>query len=174
MWQRTLLLSHPLCLPPWQGENHSVMQELACKRSRAVSKGVIACRQARAILFGEGATCRRRVWLRLAGGCAINAAMAFQRLIQTHHLYDGFRQVMRVGRHELLILQHDGDVHVLDNRCPHQGFPMDRGSIQGQRLVCPRHGFAFHLRNGDCLQANSCRLEVFRVEYQGSWLGVEL
>lgn len=100
--------------------------------------------------------------------------MAFYRLVQIHQLFDGFRLVTKVGRHELLVLQHDGLTHIVDNRCPHQGFPLDRGAIKGQRLFCPRHGFGFHLEKGDCFQAGSCTLPIYPVAYDGQWLGVEL
>lgn len=99
--------------------------------------------------------------------------MTFHRLVQTRHLHDGFRVVVPVNRMQLLVLQHAGRVYILDNACPHQGFPLAKGALQGDRLVCPRHGFAFHLRDGDCFQAN-CRLRTFRPRYDGNWLGVEL
>jgi nitrite reductase/ring-hydroxylating ferredoxin subunit len=100
--------------------------------------------------------------------------VAFHRLIQTHQLYDGFRCVVKVGRVELLILHHEGQTHIVDNRCPHQGFPLDRGTIKGERLFCPRHGFGFHLKHGDCFQASSCTLPIYVATYDGQWLGVEL
>jgi len=100
--------------------------------------------------------------------------MAFHRLAALHELHDGFRRVVRLGRHELLLLQHEGELFVLDNRCPHQGFPLDRGAVRGERLACPRHAFSFHLRTGECFQASSCRLPVFAVQYDGQWVGVEL
>ena len=100
--------------------------------------------------------------------------MTFHRIAQLNELYDGFRRVVRIGRDELLLLQHDGELHLLDNRCPHQGFPLDRGSLQGRRLVCPRHGFAFHLQSGECVQARSCTLPVHVVAYDGNWVGVDL
>lgn len=100
--------------------------------------------------------------------------MAFHRLVQQHELYDGFRQVIRVDRLELLVLQHAGVVHVLDNRCPHQGFPLDRGTVRGERILCSRHGFAFRLTDGDCIQSRSCRLPVYMPTYEGMWLGIEV
>lgn len=100
--------------------------------------------------------------------------MAFHRIAALHELYDGFRRVIRIGREELLLLQLEGVLHLIDNRCPHQGFPMDRGSIKGQRIVCPRHGFAFHLIQGDCFQAGGCSLRIYPLAYDGNWVGVDL
>lgn len=100
--------------------------------------------------------------------------MTFHRLVQTHQLHDGFRLVISLGREQLLVLQHAGQVHILDNRCPHQGFPLAQGRVQGSRLLCPRHGFAFHLETGECFQAGSCRVTTYVPQYDGPWLGVEL
>lgn len=100
--------------------------------------------------------------------------MPFHRLAQLHELHDGFRRVVRIDRTELLLLQHDGKLHLLDNRCPHQGFPLDRGTLNGARLSCPRHGFAFHLQTGECLQARSCTLTVYTLAYDGNWVGVDI
>lgn len=100
--------------------------------------------------------------------------MPFHRLAQLHELHDGFRRVVRIDCTELLLLQHDGKLHLLDNRCPHQGFPLDRGTLNGARLSCPRHGFAFHLQTGECLQARSCTLPVYTLAYDGNWVGVDL
>ncbi|PKM22008.1 MAG: hypothetical protein CVV10_06500 [Gammaproteobacteria bacterium HGW-Gammaproteobacteria-14] len=99
--------------------------------------------------------------------------MAFHGLIRLDQLYDGYRGVFRIGREEILLLQQEGRVYLLDNRCPHQGFPLDRGTLRGERLICPRHGFAFHIERGDCFQASSCSLRIWSVAYQGSVIGVE-
>ena len=35
------------------------------------------------------------------------------------------------GRHRPVLLVHErGQVFALDNRCPHMGFPLDRGSVE--------------------------------------------
>ena len=33
------------------------------------------------------------------------------------------------GGQPIAIFYHDGEVHAVDNRCPHMGFPLDKGSI---------------------------------------------
>mgnify|MGYP005753404573 CR=1 FL=1 len=99
--------------------------------------------------------------------------MAFHRLVRLDQLHDGFRALYRIGREEILLIQHQGQVYLLDNRCPHQGFPLDRGTVNGERLVCPRHGFAFHLERGDCLQAR-CQLRRWPLAWDGPYLGVEM
>ena len=38
--------------------------------------------------------------------------------------------VANVGGHSVALFIHDGQVYAVDNRCPHMGFPLDRGSVK--------------------------------------------
>jgi nitrite reductase/ring-hydroxylating ferredoxin subunit len=58
------------------------------------------------------------------------------------------RLVIR-GRHTPILLVHDrGRVFALDNRCPHMGFPLDRGSVEDGILTCHWHHARFDLASG--------------------------
>ena len=53
------------------------------------------------------------------------------------------------GRHRPILLIHeDGHVFALDNRCPHMGFPLDRGSVEDGILTCHWHHARFELASG--------------------------
>src|SRR5216684_4245190 len=53
------------------------------------------------------------------------------------------------GRHRPILLVHEGgNVFALDNRCPHMGFPLDRGSIEDGILTCHWHHARFALASG--------------------------
>jgi nitrite reductase/ring-hydroxylating ferredoxin subunit len=53
------------------------------------------------------------------------------------------------GRHRPVLLVHeDGRVFAFDNRCPHMGFPLDRGSIEDGILTCHWHHARFELASG--------------------------
>jgi nitrite reductase/ring-hydroxylating ferredoxin subunit len=58
------------------------------------------------------------------------------------------RLVVR-GRHRPILLVHEGGhVFALDNRCPHMGFPLDRGSVEDGILTCHWHHARFELASG--------------------------
>ena len=40
------------------------------------------------------------------------------------------RLVVQVPGHTLVLFHHDDAVRALDNRCPHLGFPLHRGSLK--------------------------------------------
>ena len=56
--------------------------------------------------------------------------------------------VVTGGGHAIAVFHHEGQVYAVDNRCPHMGFPLDRGSVQDGILTCHWHHARFDLASG--------------------------
>ncbi len=56
--------------------------------------------------------------------------------------------VIRGARYPLLVVHDGGKVFALDNRCPHLGFPLHRGSVEDGMLTCHWHHARFDLASG--------------------------
>ncbi len=65
-----------------------------------------------------------------------------------HELKAKGKLVVSGRRAPLLVLYHNGAVHALDNRCPHMGFPLHRGTVQDGILTCHWHHARFDLTSG--------------------------
>jgi nitrite reductase/ring-hydroxylating ferredoxin subunit len=53
------------------------------------------------------------------------------------------------GRHRPILVIYDrGRIFALDNRCPHMGFPLERGSVEDGILTCHWHHARFDLESG--------------------------
>ena len=65
-----------------------------------------------------------------------------------HELKDGVCRVVTGGGHTIAVVYHDGKVYAVDNRCPHMGFPLDRGSVSDGILTCHWHHARFDLSSG--------------------------
>ncbi len=63
-------------------------------------------------------------------------------------LKDGACRVVTGGGHTIAVVYHDGKVYAVDNRCPHMGFPLDRGSVSDGILTCHWHHARFDLSSG--------------------------
>jgi nitrite reductase/ring-hydroxylating ferredoxin subunit len=50
--------------------------------------------------------------------------------------------------HTIAVFYHEGQVYAVDNRCPHMGFPLDRGSVKDGILTCHWHHARFDLSSG--------------------------
>lgn len=48
----------------------------------------------------------------------------------------------------------DGDVHAVDNACPHEGYPLVQGDVKDGVLTCAWHNFKFELGSGACLKGD--------------------
>ena len=59
------------------------------------------------------------------------------------------RRLVVHGRHRPILVVYDrGRVFALDNRCPHMGFPLERGSVEDGILTCHWHHARFDLESG--------------------------
>jgi nitrite reductase/ring-hydroxylating ferredoxin subunit len=45
----------------------------------------------------------------------------------------------------------DGRVFTMPDHCPHDGGRLSDGFLEGDRLVCARHGWEFDLESGRCV-----------------------
>lgn len=49
-----------------------------------------------------------------------------------------------------------GRLVVTEDECPHDGGRISDGFVDGDRLVCARHGWELEVRDGRCVRAASC------------------
>ena len=56
--------------------------------------------------------------------------------------------VVTGGGHTIAVFAHGGAVYAVDNRCPHMGFPLDRGTVKDGILTCHWHHARFDLSSG--------------------------
>jgi 3-phenylpropionate/trans-cinnamate dioxygenase ferredoxin subunit len=52
---------------------------------------------------------------------------------------------------EILLCNVDGALYAIEDVCTHDGGPLDQGTLEGECVVCPRHGATFDVRTGDAL-----------------------
>jgi nitrite reductase/ring-hydroxylating ferredoxin subunit len=59
--------------------------------------------------------------------------------------------VVSAGRHGVAVFWHEGRAWAVDNRCPHMGFPLSRGTVREGLLTCHWHHARFDLASGGTL-----------------------
>jgi nitrite reductase/ring-hydroxylating ferredoxin subunit len=84
------------------------------------------------------------------------------------------RLVVHVDRHTLCLFAVDDDVYAVDNRCPHMGFPLHRGSVADGILTCHWHHARFDLCTGGTFDQWADDLRRFPVEIRGDEVLVDL
>lgn len=63
---------------------------------------------------------------------------------------------------ELFIYSNSNDVKVFDSRCPHQATNIPDLVLEECRLKCPKHGWKFDVRNGECIEKGDRPLHEFQ------------
>ena len=72
--------------------------------------------------------------------------------------------VVSVGGQTVALFADDGVVRAVDNRCPHMGFPLHRGSVCDGILTCHWHHARFDLASGGTLDQWADDVPAFPVE----------
>jgi nitrite reductase/ring-hydroxylating ferredoxin subunit len=57
----------------------------------------------------------------------------------------------KVGSHGVCVIWHEGGMYAVDDRCPHLGFPLHRGTVEQGLLTCHWHHARFDLCSGGTL-----------------------
>ena len=61
-----------------------------------------------------------------------------------------------------LDIYREGDsIKVYDSRCPHQVTNIPHLALEGTRLTCPKHKWAFDVSTGECVEIGSSPLNEF-------------
>ena len=84
---------------------------------------------------------------------------------------DGNRVVAADGR-TVLVLESEGTVYAIDNRCPHMGFPLSRGTVSDGILTCHWHHAKFDLAGGCTFDPFADDVTPFRTQVRDGvvWL----
>lgn len=82
--------------------------------------------------------------------------------------------VFKHERHQLAILQSNQGCHAVDNRCPHEGYPLSQGTVdESCVLTCNWHNWKFDLATGRNLWSGD-KLRVYPVELREGEVWVDL
>ncbi|WP_049898272.1 Rieske (2Fe-2S) protein [Halococcus agarilyticus] len=76
-------------------------------------------------------------------------------------LEDEGRQVVSNDGRPIALFHHEGEVYAVDNRCPHMGFPLTRGTVEDGILTCHWHHARFELEEGDTFDLFADDVQTF-------------
>jgi nitrite reductase/ring-hydroxylating ferredoxin subunit len=84
------------------------------------------------------------------------------------------RLVVHLDGHVLCLFADGEEVHAVDNRCPHMGFPLHRGTVCDGILTCHWHHARFDLATGGTFDQFADELRRFPVALDGDDVVVDL
>jgi len=79
-------------------------------------------------------------------------------------LAEGESRAFTVDGTHLAVFRYQGEYYAVDNRCPHMGYPLSKGSIRDGVLICHWHHWEFDLKTGGCFLTGGDDVKAFPVE----------
>lgn len=67
-----------------------------------------------------------------------------------------------------------GRFYALDDTCPHAGGPLGEGTLTGETLACPWHGWQYDVRSGQRIGNPDFSVECYEVKLVGDAIHVAL
>lgn len=90
-------------------------------------------------------------------------------------LPSGSRKVMDTVAGKLAVFNIDGSYFAIEDVCTHDGGELASGKMEGDEIICPRHGARFCVRNGKALTAPAYEdVETFPVRVEGGTVQVDI
>jgi nitrite reductase/ring-hydroxylating ferredoxin subunit len=84
------------------------------------------------------------------------------------------RMVVGIDGNTVCLLLEGDEVHAVDNRCPHMGFPLHRGTVADGILTCHWHHARFDLCSGGTFDQWADELRRFPVEVEDGEIYVDV
>jgi len=78
-------------------------------------------------------------------------------------LAPGQRKLVFVDGRSIVLFNIEGQMHAIDNSCPHNGASLASGPLEECMLRCPAHGLRFDVRSGCMPGAGGLKLTTFPV-----------
>jgi len=89
--------------------------------------------------------------------------MKFVKIAQTSDFTDSNKKKISSDGREILLVKTGDSYFAIDNKCPHMNGSLYDGNLEGNNIVCPKHGSVFDVRSGESVQGGKMLFVRFKV-----------
>ena len=75
----------------------------------------------------------------------------YVRVGRTGDVPEGRPEVFDVEERKIAVYRLDDGFYAIDDICTHDGGPLAEGEVEGDQVICPRHGARFSIKTGAAL-----------------------
>jgi nitrite reductase/ring-hydroxylating ferredoxin subunit len=105
----------------------------------------------------------------------VNDVGEYVKIAEIEDVLKNQMQVFNAKGQKILVINVEGELFAIENRCPHMGYPLFFGSLEGDVLTCGFHSAKFNVKTGKALgPVTSERLKTFPVKIQNSSIFIEV
>jgi NAD(P)H-dependent nitrite reductase small subunit len=98
----------------------------------------------------------------------------FIRVADLADIPPGSSKVVEVEDVAVALFNLDGTIYALDNMCQHAGGPLGEGKIVKDIVVCPWHGYRYHIKTGRYLKNPDMSVACYQVKVEQGKIAVSV
>ena len=77
------------------------------------------------------------------------------------------------GEKMVCVANVNGTISAMDNVCLHRGGPLGQGIIDGDKIICPWHGWQFNAATGEAIHNPAAKVKVYPIKVEGNDVMIE-
>ena len=87
---------------------------------------------------------------------------------------EGEGKTVSVNGQEVALFNEEGKIHAIDNSCAHKGGPLGEGTLNGEIVTCPWHGWKFNVKTGVSPVNPAASVKSFKTKIAGDEIQIEV
>ncbi len=98
----------------------------------------------------------------------------FFRVCRVEDIPAGAVRLVEADGTKIALCHGPAGIYALSNFCPHLTGNLGEGTLEGDVLVCPEHGWRFKIATGRCLTVRGKPAHTFPIRIDNGWIAVGL
>jgi toluene monooxygenase system ferredoxin subunit len=84
--------------------------------------------------------------------------MTWRAVMPAEDLWQGELTAVQLAGRNIVLVNIDGEIRAYEDRCPHLGFQLSQGDLDGRILTCANHQWEFDALTGAGTNPGHCQL----------------
>ena len=91
----------------------------------------------------------------------------FIKVAKTSDLIPGEKMLVEYDEEEVGLFNIDGEFYAISDVCTHDDGPLVEGTLDGDCIICPRHGARFNVKTGAQTMPAFAPVPLYQVKIEG-------
>jgi 3-phenylpropionate/trans-cinnamate dioxygenase ferredoxin subunit len=92
----------------------------------------------------------------------------FIKVAKTSDLAPGEKMLVEYEDEDVGLFNIEGTFYAISDVCTHDGGPLVEGTLEGDQIICPRHGARFNVKTGEQTMPAFAPVPLYDVKVEGS------
>ncbi|MBN1221506.1 MAG: non-heme iron oxygenase ferredoxin subunit [Anaerolineae bacterium] len=91
----------------------------------------------------------------------------FIKVAKTSDLASGEKMLVEYDEEDVGLFNIDGEFYAISDVCTHDNGPLVEGELDGEWIICPRHGARFNVKTGQQTMPAFAPVPLYEVKIEG-------